>query len=181
VVPTGEDAVTIGAGTTAQSVSATITGLTSGTQYYYRVAATNASGTQKGAIASFTTAVPNSPPTVTTSAADNVTTTGATLHGTVLPNELATTGWFEWGTDANLASFTPTPSQSLGSGKISVAITENLALSAGTTYYFRVAASNSVGTSKGTILTFDTVPQLPLVTTQAATSVTINGATSMPT
>jgi hypothetical protein len=177
VSSTATDNQAIGAGTTAQTVSATITGLTSGTPYYYRVAATNASGTQKGAIASFTTAVPNSPPTVTTSAADNVTTTGATLHGTVLPNELDTTGWFEWGTDANLASFTSTPSQSLGSGKTSVAITANLALSAGTTYYFRAAASNSVGTSKGSILTFNTVEQLPTVTTQAATSITINGAT----
>ena len=177
VSSTATDNQAIGAGTTAQSVSATIAGLTSGTKYYYRVAATNASGTQKGAIASFTTAVPNSPPTVTTSAADNVTTTGATLHGTVSPNELATTGWFEWGTDNNLASFTSTPSQSLGSGKTSVAITATPALSPGTTYYFRVAASNSVGTSKGSILTFNTLPQLPLVTTQAANAIMANSAT----
>ena len=177
VSSTSTDNQAIGAGTTAQAVSASITGLTSGTKYYYRVAATNASGTQKGAIASFTTALPNSPPTVTTSAADNVTTTGATLHGTVSPNELATTGWFEWGTDNNLASFTSTPSESLGSGKTSVAITANLVLSPGTTYYFRVAASNSVGTSKGSIFTFNTDAQPPTVTTQAATSITINGAT----
>ena len=167
----------IGAGTTAQTVSATITGLTSGIKYYYRAAATNASGTQKGEITSFTTAAPNSPPTVTTSAATTVITTGATLNGTVLPNELATTGWFEWGTDATLTTFTATASQSLGSGKTSVPITATLSLSAGTTYYFRVAATNSVGTSKGSILTFNTVAQPPSVTTAAATSVTINGAT----
>jgi len=167
----------IGAGTTAQAVSATITGLTSGTKYYYRAAATNASGTQKGVITSLTTAAPNSPPTVTTSAATSVTITGATLNGTVLPNELATTGWFEWGTDSNLVTYTSTASQSLGSGKTSVPITATLSLSAGTTYYFRVAATNSVGTSKGSILTFNTVAQPPTVTTAAATSLTTNSAT----
>jgi lysophospholipase L1-like esterase len=167
----------IGAGTTSQADSAPVSGLTSGTTYYYRVAASNASGTQKGAITSFTTAVPNSSPTVTSNAATPVTITAATLNGTVIPNELATTGWFEWGTDSNLASFTSTASQPLGSGKTSVPITATLSLSAGTTYYFRVAATNSVGTSKGAILSFNTVAQPPTVTTGAATSVTINGAT----
>src|SRR5512134_210310 len=74
----------IGAGSAAVTVSATVTGLSSGTTYFYRVAASNNSGPAKGAITSFTTATPNSPPTVATIAADNVTIAGATLHGSVI-------------------------------------------------------------------------------------------------
>ena len=35
-------------------------------------------------------------PTVTTLAASNVTSTSATFNGTVNPNGLATTSWFQW-------------------------------------------------------------------------------------
>ena len=168
----------IGAGSADNSVSASITGLTLGTTYYYRVAATNASGTQKGAIASFTTASPNSPPSVTTSAASSVTISGAVLNGTVSPNELATTAVFEWGTDSNLTTFTSTSSQPVGAGTTSVAITASLSgLNPVTKYYFRVVATNSAGTSRGTIVSFDTVAQAPAVVTGAPTSITPSGAT----
>ena len=107
----------IGAGSAAKTVSATITGLTSGTTYYYRVAATNASGTQKGAIVEFHHRLAEF-------AADrdhrsrrtSVTITGATLNGSVIPNELATTAVFEWGTDPSLAASQLHRAQSLGSG-----------------------------------------------------------------
>ena len=98
---------------------------------------------------------------MTTIAADNVAAAGATLHGNITPNELPTTGWFEWGTDANLTTFATTTVQSMGSGKTSVPINAVLTpLSPGTTYYFRVAAQNSVGpASKGAILSFNAVAQ----------------------
>ncbi len=124
--PTLTAAQPVGAGSADNSVSATITGLTLGTTYYYRVSATNASGTQKGAIASFTTALPNSPPTVTTNAATSVTISSATLNGTVIPNELATSAAFEWGTDSTLAGSSTTTAQALGAGTTSVAITAPL-------------------------------------------------------
>ena len=95
--PTLTAAQPVGSGSADNTVSATTLNLTLGTTYYYRVAATNASGTQKGTIASFTTALPNSPPTVTTEAATSVTISSATLNGTVIPNELATSAAFEWG------------------------------------------------------------------------------------
>ena len=168
----------IGAGTTDQSVGATITGLTLGTTYYYRIAAANASGTQKGTIASFTTALPNSPPSLTTDAATSVTVSGAVLNGTVSPNELDTTAVFEWGTDSNPATFTSTPSQSLGAGTTSVAITASLSgLTPGVTYYFRVAATNPAGTTKGSIVSFLTVAQAPTAATAAVTAITTSGAT----
>ena len=168
----------LGAGTTVQIVSASISGLTAGKKYFYRVAARNASGTIKGSIASFTTALPNSPPGVETNAATFVTITGGVLNGTVSPNELATTAVFEWGTDSNLVTFSSTPSQSPGSGTTSVAITDSLSgLTPGLTYFFRVAATNSAGTSKGTIASFTTIALPPAVSTAAATSVTLTGGT----
>jgi lysophospholipase L1-like esterase len=96
-----------------------------------------------------------SPPTVTTDAATSITVNSATVNGGVNPNGLATTAWFEWGTDSTLATFSSTSIQSLGSGTSSQPVNAALSgLSAGTPYYFRVAAFNSMGTSKGAIVGF---------------------------
>ncbi len=96
--------------------------------------------------------------------ATSVTTSGAVLNGGVNPNGLATTAWFEWGTSPTLATFSSTTSQSLGSGTTSQAVTATLSgLTSGTPYYFRVAASNSSGTSKGSIASFSTTAAAPLL------------------
>ncbi|MBE0568769.1 MAG: hypothetical protein IH577_03715, partial [Deltaproteobacteria bacterium] len=94
------------AGTTVQPVTAPLTGLTFGTTYYFRLAASNASGVTRGAIGNFSTSTQF--PTVTTLAADNLTSTSATLRGEVNPNSLDTLAWFEYGTDNSLATFTKT-------------------------------------------------------------------------
>ena len=142
----------VGSGTTSQSVSAALTGLTSGTTYYYRVAASNSSGTTRGSIASF---IPGGAPTVTTLAATSVGANTATLNGNVTANGLATNAWFEYGTDPNFASSASTSSQSAGSGTTSQSVSAALTgLTSGTTYYYRVAASNSSGTSRGSIASF---------------------------
>jgi hypothetical protein len=147
----------LGADNAAHSVTVTLSGLTSGSTYYYRAVGTNAFGTQKGMILHFTTAVVNTPPSVTTDAASSVTISGSVLNGTVIPNGLTTTALFEWGTDSGLASYTSTSPQSLGSGATSVAINETLSgLTVGTKYYFRISATNSAGTSRGSIGFFST-------------------------
>ncbi|HEX6188686.1 MAG TPA: zinc-dependent metalloprotease family protein [Pyrinomonadaceae bacterium] len=104
-------------------------------------------------------------PTATTNAASAVTVSSATLNGNVHPNNSSTSGWFEWGTSANLSSFNSTSSQSIGSGSVGLSLSANLTGLAGdTTYYFRVAAANGGGTTKGAIQTFKTVLPVILLT-----------------
>jgi YVTN family beta-propeller protein len=96
-------------------------------------------------------------PTVTTASATSITQTTATLNGSVNPNGIATTGWFEYGTDPTLTTNTLTPTQTIGSGTSAQAMTANLInLTSGTAYYFRAVASNSAGPAKGSIFTFTT-------------------------
>ncbi len=126
-------------------------------------------------MATLTIELPLLAPTVATDPATSVTTTGGVLNGSVNPNGLATNGWFEWGTDPGLLTFSVTPSQSVGSGTTSQAVAATLSgLASGTTYYFRVAASNSAGPSKGSIASFSTTAAAvaPTVATNPATSVT---------
>ena len=177
--PTLTAAQAIGAGSADNSVSAAITGLTFGTTYYYRVVAMNASGTENGAIMSFATGAPNSAPTVTTDNASSVTISGAVLNGTVNPNELATTAVFEWGTDPTLVTHSTTsPAHSVGTGSTSVAINDAISgLTPGVTYYYRVSATNSVGTSTGVIVSFTPTALAPTVVAGATTAITLTGAT----
>ncbi len=166
----------IGSGTSDVSVTANLTGLSVNTTYYYRVVGQNSVGTQKGLIVSFTTS--GIAPTVTTSSAGSVTSTSATLNGTVNPNGLATIAYFEWGTSSTLSSPSTTESQSIGSGTSAVSVTANLTgLSANTTYYYRVVGQNSAGIQRGLIISFVTSGIAPTVTTSTATSITSTSAT----
>ena len=88
------------------------------------------------------------PPTVTTDQATNVSTSSATLNGTVTPNGLATTVVFEWGTTRAYGNTTPV--QSIGDGTGGASVTANLTgLTPDTLYHYRVTAINSAGTTQG--------------------------------
>jgi len=120
-------------------------------------------------------------PAATTSAATSISPTGATLNGSVNPNGLATTAWFEWDTNPAFSNFSTTASQQAGSGTTSQAFDQALTgLNPVTTYFYRVAASNSAGETKGAIVSFATTSPTPLppaVSTSAATSISSNSAT----
>lgn len=142
-----------GSGSNMVGIGATLSGLSTGTTYYFRIVASNSAGTSRGSV------IAVGAPTVTTLAASSVTGTSAALNGSVNPNGVFTTAWFEWGTSSTLATYMSTATQWAGSGGNAVAISAALSgLTAGTTYYFRVAASNSAGTSRGSILSFDLPP-----------------------
>ena len=141
--------------------------------FWYTTEYVKTGGTTKGSrIASFKF---GNDPTVTTLAATSVTGTTATINGSVNPNGLATTYYFQWGTTVSYGN--TTTSTSAGSGTTALAVSANLTgLTAGTTYHFRLSATNSDGTVYGSDLSF--TPGAASVTTTAASSLTMNSAAS---
>lgn len=148
-----------GSGNVAVNINASLSGLTANTTYYYQIWATNSDGSAAGPINSFTTLATVPLPTVSTGAATSVTTTTATLNGTVNPNGAATNASFLYGTSSTLAGATSTPSQNLGAGGTAVSVDASISgLAANTKYYYQVQATNSAGTAKGSINNFTTLP-----------------------
>jgi alpha-tubulin suppressor-like RCC1 family protein/phosphodiesterase/alkaline phosphatase D-like protein len=101
-------------------------------------------------------AAPALPPVSTTLAATAVTGTSVTLNGTVNANNRTTAVSFDYAlTNSYGTNVAATPASLSGSSAtaVSAAVT---GLTPGTTYHFRVNASNDVGTSTGADLTFTT-------------------------
>ena len=141
-------------GNTRQNVSANISGLTASTTYHFRIVASNGDGTSVGGDRTFTTLTATGPPVVRTTLATNVTSSSATLNGSLDPHGLTTTVYFQYGTTTSYGSTTPMKSQS---GNTYRNIASNIGgLTTGTTYHFRIVATNSAGTRMGGDRTFTT-------------------------
>jgi len=141
-----------GSATSAQPVSTGLSGLVAGRTYHFRIVATSDAGTTVGKDAAFTT---SSAPSVATGDAAAITPTTATLRGTVTPNGLSTTWWFEYGTSTKYGS--KTSSHGAGSGTAPRSASLGIkSLRAGTTYHFRLVAQNSRGRVGGADRTFST-------------------------
>jgi uncharacterized repeat protein (TIGR01451 family) len=116
-------------------------------------------------------------PTVVTNPATAMTTTGATLNGSVSSNGASTTVSFDYGlTVAYGTNIAATPS-SLAAAAANTAVSATVAgLTCGTTYHFRAKGVNSYGTTNGNDRTFVTsaCPPAPMV-------VSINTASANPT
>jgi hypothetical protein len=114
-----------------------------------------------------------SAPAAATGSASAIAALSATLAGTVNPNGADTHYWFLYGINGNLSGASQTPSMDLGSTTAADAVSANISgLEDGTTYFYQLVAQNSVGTTSGSINTFET-PDLPFffVFTGAAISV----------
>jgi hypothetical protein len=113
-------------------------------------------------------------PTVNTTAATAVTETSATLNGSTNPNGLVTTYDFQYGATASYGSATTATS----AGAATTASSETAAitgLSPGTTYHYRLIATNAAGTTYGADETLTTA-QATVATVQA----TLTGLTLSP-
>jgi uncharacterized protein (TIGR02145 family) len=172
--PTIDNLKTIESGESLSFVS-NLLQLTPATLYYARAYATNSSGISYGNSVSFTTH--GDKPVSATLDASNIQIKSATLNGSVNPNYLSTTISFEWGTSTSYGN-TTTPSQSPASGNSSVNISADLTgLTPGTTYHFRVKATNELGTINSNDLTFETLGQVPFASTQVPNLIKINSTT----
>ena len=166
------DSVTSGTGSGAYSKS--IAGLAPSTTYYFKAFASNSAGTVYGEVKQFFTKTAVQP-TVTTSNATDITSTSATLGGNVTAagNDPVTVRGFVWGTSSN--NLSNNIESGSGTGSYTKAIT---GLSPSTTYYYKAYATNAISTSYGEVKQFTTSsPSMPTVQTNAATSISMTGAT----
>ncbi len=108
---------------------------------------------------------------VVTSAATSITSTSATINGSVNPNGAAANAWFFWGSES-APNTNQTSQQAIGAVTTAQPLTVNLTgLTASTTYYFRAVGTSSAGTGQGTLLSFTTsVPSGPTIFTEEGSS-----------
>lgn len=171
-------------GTSATPVSATLSGLQSGTTYYFRLDVVAGGQTYTGSIQSFTTSAAPAPPpqpaqspTVATGSASQVTTSSALLTGTINPGgSQPVTYHFAYGTSAgNLVD--STPETSAGSGTTAVPVSATVgSLKARTTYYFELVVSLNGQSFSGSFANFTTLTPGPGASTGPVVRVTSNGA-----
>jgi hypothetical protein len=161
--------------TGATSLHFDVDGLIAGKTYVYRVVAKNSKGESIGQTVEFTTspAVKN----VVTKAATDVTTTEATLNGSLDPDGFPTTYQFEWGKDTSYGAVAPLDPADLadsspGDKDVSAVLDD---LEPGVEYHYRLTATNSFETTVGGDQTFVT-PEGPAITSFNAVNLTATSA-----
>jgi hypothetical protein len=147
--------VDIGGGNSPILVKQSVSGLACGTQYSYRIVASNAAGTYEPPNFYFTTSpCPVVAPDVTTNNASSIDQNNATLSGSVNPNGNTTSAAFDYGTSTAYGSSVIAGTLS---GSTSQAISATVhGLTCDTLYHFRARASNDGGLAFGSDVTFKT-------------------------
>ena len=171
----------VAAGSGSTSVNGTVAGLTCNTLYHYRLHATYAGGTVHGSDATFTTTGCVSGPSVSTDAATAIARTSATLNGTVSDvGRNVTSIAFDYGlttaygaaSAASITTITARPGL-----PTTVAPLANLTgLACGTTYHFRIRATDAITSTAGNDQTFATLScTSQAITFGSAPSVVVGG------
>ncbi len=152
--------------------SSSITGLTSGIAYHIRAYATNSTGTSYGPDMTFTTL--GTVPTLTTAVVSAITSSSAISGGNVtsVGSSPVTARGICWGTSVEPTIANSKTTDGTGVGEFISSIS---GLTFNKEYHYRAYATNSVGTSYGSDLTFTTLGT-PIVTTAAVSSLTISSA-----
>ncbi len=163
-----------GAANILTNITNSISGLAPATTHHFHFIAFNGGGLITSADQVFATS--NAAPSATTLAATNPSTNGATLNATVNPNGLNASYWFEWGatTSYGISNAPLLLSATNTAVPVSSLITDLLP---GTLYYFRVVASNSLGTVAGSGLTLTTLGLKPTISAEFGSDLNTNAAT----
>lgn len=137
------------------SYTSLLSGLSPGTRYYVRAYATNSAGTAYGDTVGFTT-LAITLPTVVTAAISSITTTSAAGGGNVSSDGGAavTARGVCWSTSAAPTLSNSFTANGTGTGSYTSSISP---LTAGTKYYVRAYATNSIGTAYGAESSFTTL------------------------
>ena len=126
----------------------------------------------------FTLASP--PPTVASGSATSVTSTTATLSGTVNPNGSTATYQFNYGTTTNYGSFVPASPGTVAIGSSPATVSVSLSgLMGSTTYDFQLVATNANGTTNGANETFTTSPPTAPSAPTSVTAAPGNGSVTV--
>ncbi len=171
-------------GTAATPVTSTLSGLSPSTTYYYELEVVSGTQTYTGSVENFTTGAapaapappalpapsqapqpstaaptPAAPPSVATGSASGITSSGATVAGSVNPNGVATTYQVQFGPSTSYGYSSAT--ESAGAGTASLPVRVSLSgLKPGTTYHYRFVASDTGATAVGGDGTFTTARAL---------------------
>jgi uncharacterized protein (TIGR02145 family) len=142
------------AGDISLNVSADITGLFSSTLYHFRIKTVNSLGTVYGEDMTFVTSAGGGAPVCVTKPATNLSTDKTTLNGIVTANHASTTVTFEYGMTTSYGNIaTATQSPVTGNSETNVSIDVS-GFTQGSTYHFRIKATNSAGTTYGEDVAF---------------------------
>jgi len=140
-----------------QLVGSEITWLPPGESYYYRIRASNSSGTSVSRVSTFSTIAE---PSALIGPASEILPSSVRLNGTVNPRNYDATVSFEWGTDGNSFPNAVPASPSVVTGNTPVPVSAPIAgLTRGTTYYYRVVATNAGGTAVSGTQSFRTLAE----------------------
>ena len=160
-----------GSGTATLAVLASVSNLTPGVTYHFRLVATSSLGTTRGIDATFaTTGAPSAATGPVTFA--TLSLSSARVNGTVNPHGLATTWWFEYGRTRGYG-FRTVQVEAGGTADLRVSALLT-GLSPGLRWHYRVVARSAAGTSVGTDASFAT-PARPLDPSGRAVRCTIVG------
>ncbi len=145
-----------GSGSGAVAVLTTVSGLTPGATYHFRLVASNSAGTRRGADVSFATTggplAATGPVAFTTLSLFSAKVTG-TVNGRGLPTQW----WIEYGRTRSYGLRTRTRTVA-GSNDVPVAARLG-GLKAGVRWHYRVVARSAAGTSTGIDASFGTPPR----------------------
>jgi hypothetical protein len=157
--------------------------LTPSTTYYYRIVATNGTGTEDGKVESFTTATAVEP-SIDAESVTGVTRTNAILHAAIDPEYQETEYQFKLGTTPAYGLDAPAALTGLGGlgflGDIEREANlngESVTLEPNTEYHYEAIATNATGTSAPGDQKFLTLPDPPTVSTGVAFALTPTTAT----